>query len=104
MDISTFRAAIRVRTEGDAIGRAAIAYGGVGPMVLRLQETEAFLQGRPFTEATFREAGRIAREEIEPISDLRGSRDYRLILAENVLVKFYRDCAGKCRGETALAQ
>ncbi len=94
MDISTFRAAVRVREDAGRIARAAIAYAGVGPKVLRLPETEAFLAGRPFEEATFRKAGRVARGEIEPISDVRGSRDFRLILAENVLLKFYFECAG----------
>ena len=63
----------------------------MGPKVLRLPETEAYLAGRPFAEATFREAGRRARAEVEPISDVRGSRDFRLILAENVLLKFFRE-------------
>ncbi len=94
MDISTFRAAVRVREDAGRIAGAAIAFAGVGPRVLRLAETEAFLAHRPFDEATFREAGRVARGEIEPISDVRGSRDFRLILAENVLLKFYFDCAG----------
>jgi hypothetical protein len=35
--------------------------------------------------------GKRARAEIEPISDVRGSRDFRLQLAENILVKFYHD-------------
>jgi xanthine dehydrogenase small subunit len=91
MDISTFRAAILVRESGGRIERAALAFAGVGPKVIRLPETEASLGGKPFTEATFREAGRRARAEIEPISDVRGSRDFRLILAENVLLKFFRE-------------
>jgi xanthine dehydrogenase small subunit len=101
MDISTFRAAVRVRAPGGVIERAALAYAGVGPKVLRLPRTEAYLAGRPFDEATFREAGRRARAEVEPISDVRGSRDFRLTLAENVLLKFYHDCAGEGRGEPA---
>ena len=72
--------------------KAALAFAGVGPQVIRLPETEAYLAGKPFVEATFREAGRRARAEVEPISDVRGSRDFRLILAENVLLKFFRDC------------
>ncbi len=91
MDISTFRAAILVRVEDDQIREARLAFAGVGPQVLRLRATEAFLQGQPATETTFGAAGRHARAEIEPISDLRGSRDFRLLLAENVLVKFYRE-------------
>ena len=38
-----------------------------------------------------KDAGAVAREEITPISDVRGSRDFRLQLAENVLRKFYYD-------------
>jgi xanthine dehydrogenase small subunit len=100
MDISTFRAGVRVRESGGRIDRAAVAVAGVGPKVLRLPETEAYLSGRPFAETTFREAGRRARAEVEPISDVRGSRDFRLILAENVLLKFFYDCAGDDRGES----
>jgi xanthine dehydrogenase small subunit len=91
MDISTFRAAIRVRETGGRIDRAALAFAGAGPKVLRLPDTESYLEGRPFAESTFREAGRRARAEVEPISDVRGSRDFRLILAENVLLKYYRE-------------
>ena len=91
MDISTFRAAIRVRESGGRIERATLAFAGVGPRVIRLPGTEAYLAGRPFAEATFREAGRRARAEVEPISDVRGSRDFRLILAENVLLKYFRE-------------
>jgi xanthine dehydrogenase small subunit len=92
LDIATFGAGIRVRHEGDYIARAQVAYSGVGPTVVRLPATEAFLQGGRFTEATFREAGRLARDEIQPISDVRGSRDFRLLLAKNILLKFYHDC------------
>jgi xanthine dehydrogenase small subunit len=93
LDISTFTAAIRLTLSGETIARAAVAYGGVGPTVLRLPATEASLVGRPFTEATFREAGSVAVREISPISDVRGSRDYRLALARNVLLKFFHEHA-----------
>ena len=76
-----------------AIRAAAVAYGGVGPTVRRLPATEARLVGRPFTEETFREAGRVAATEITPITDVRGSRDYRLALARNVLLKFFHEHA-----------
>jgi xanthine dehydrogenase small subunit len=89
LDIATFAAAIRVRRAGEVITRAYLAYAGVAPTVVRLPATEAFLQGKLFTEATFREAGRLARSEIQPISDVRGSRDFRLLLAENILMKYH---------------
>ncbi len=103
MDISTFRAAILVELAGGRVARAALAFAGVGPRVIRLRSTESFLLGQPISEATFREAGRRARAEVEPISDVRGSRDYRLILAENVLLKFFRDHVEPERQEGAHA-
>lgn len=92
LDIATFGAAIRIRRDGGRIARAWIAYSGVAATVVRLPRTEEFLSGMPFTEATFAAAGCVAAEEIKPISDVRGSRDYRTQLAENVLVKFWWDC------------
>jgi xanthine dehydrogenase small subunit len=93
LDIATFGAAIRVQRISDRIDRAWVAYSGVGPTVARLAQTEAFLTGKPFTEETFQAAARAARTEIQPISDVRGSRDFRLQLAGNILRKFYYDYA-----------
>jgi xanthine dehydrogenase small subunit len=92
LDIATLGAAIRVRRAGAVITRAYVAFSGVAPTVVRLSATEAFLQGKRLTEATFRDSGRLARGEIQPISDVRGSRDFRLLLAENIMLKFYCDC------------
>ena len=91
LDISAFTAAIRLAMTGDRIDRAGIAYGGVAPTVIRLPRTEAFLTGKSATLETFEHAGRIARDEIKPISDVRGSADYRLQLAENIMSKFWYD-------------
>jgi len=93
LDISAFTAAIRLSTTDGHINTAAIAYGGVAPTVLRLKNTESFLAGKPINIDTFEAAARIARDEIAPISDVRGSRDYRLQLAENILCKFYYEIA-----------
>jgi xanthine dehydrogenase small subunit len=92
LDIATFGAAIRLRHAGTLITRAYVAYSGVAPTVVRLAATETFLQGKQLVESTFREAGRVARGEIQPISDVRGSRDFRLLLAENIMLRFYSDC------------
>lgn len=95
LDISTFTAAVSMGLDDSSkvIQGIRIAYGGVAPVVLRLPKTEAFLAGKPFEESVLREAGEIARTEVTPITDVRGSADFRLQLAENILVKFYFDCA-----------
>ncbi|HYE58643.1 MAG TPA: FAD binding domain-containing protein [Rhodothermales bacterium] len=94
LDISTFTAAFRMMERDGRIERIHIAYGGVGPVVMRLPQTEAFLAGQAVTLETFVQAGQLAREEIAPISDVRGSRDFRLQLAETVMLKFYHELAG----------
>lgn len=91
MDISSFTAAICIQQNGDRISDAKIAYGAVGPVVLRLHKTEAFLQGREFNLETMEAAGEIAVKEITPISDVRGGQAFRLQLARNVLIKFYHE-------------
>ena len=91
LDISTFTSAILVRRDGDRIATARVAYGGVGPTVVRMPRTEAALAGQPFTEATFQRAGDVAAGEIRPLTDVRGSADYRLQLARSVLLKFFHE-------------
>ena len=89
LDISSFTAAMLMRGANGRIESIRIAYGGVGPVVLRLPKTEAFLAGRQLALETFTAAGEIARGEVAPITDVRGSKDFRLQLAENILCRFY---------------
>jgi xanthine dehydrogenase small subunit len=79
---------------GNTIEDIRIAYGGVGPVIVRLRETEAFLRGQPFLHDTLARAGGIARAEIRPISDVRGTAAYRAQLAENILRKLFFDVTG----------
>lgn len=91
LDISTFTGAIRMKLSGDTIENVAIAYGAVGPVVLRLPQTEKFLTGRTLDLETMRLAGDLAVDEITPISDVRGGDEYRFQLARNVLLKFFHE-------------
>ncbi len=84
-----------MKNDDGKIASPAIAYGGVGPVVLRLPKTEQFLTGKPFEVETFKEAGAIAREEITPISDVRGSSYFRFSTCGNVLLKFFYETAGE---------
>jgi len=89
LDISTFTAAIRMKIHEGRMSGVKIAYGGVAPVVMRLPKTEDHLHTHEISEATFREAGDVARSEISPISDMRGSAAFRSQLAANILMKFY---------------
>jgi xanthine dehydrogenase small subunit len=96
LDISGFTAAIRLRLgNNETIDRASIALGGVGPTVLRARESEHFLVGRQLTEETMHAAGDLAVQEIAPITDVRGSADYRRQLTKNIFLKFYHQTGGE---------
>ena len=95
LDISSLGAAFLVAIEGGASNKSAkvkyarVALGGVGPTTVRLPQSEQFLQGKQLIFETFERAGEIALTEIKPISDVRGSSDFRNQLAENMFLKFF---------------
>lgn len=93
LDISSFTAAIRMHIEAGKIVDARLAFGAVAPTVFRARDTEAFLAGKPFDEATLRAAGDIAVGEVSPITDVRGAADYRLQLTRNVLLKYFHQAS-----------
>ena len=96
-DISTFTAGILLKVKHGKVKKARLAYGGVGPIVLRLPETERFIEDKPLTKSVFQQAGRIASNEISPISDVRASTSYRSLLSENILIKFFHECCDNYR-------
>jgi CO/xanthine dehydrogenase FAD-binding subunit len=61
---------------------ARIGFGALAPVPLRATKTEAFLCGQVPDETVFMKAAMIAQSELQPISDLRGSKEYRVILAD----------------------
>lgn len=91
LDISTFTAAFLLQRTGDRVDEIRIAYGGVGPNVLRLNDVETWLAGRSIDQTTFAEAGDHAAAVLTPISDVRGSAAYRARLAVNIFAKFFND-------------
>ncbi|RYX92948.1 xanthine dehydrogenase small subunit, partial [bacterium] len=59
------------------------------------KQTEEFLMDKALTHKNMNEAGKIALTEITPISDVRGTKDFRLQLAENIMMKLYFDLQKK---------
>jgi xanthine dehydrogenase small subunit len=91
MDISSFSAAFWLQRAGNKIVDIRIALGGVAATVLRMTRVEEFLRGKPIARDTFVSAGNLAAESITPLSDVRGSADYRRLLARNIFFKFFHD-------------
>ena len=91
LDIATVSAAIRLTVEDGRVTQAAIAMGGVGPTVRRLEQVERWLIDRPCRKETFEHAGRLAVEEVSPWSDVRGSAEYRQQLVGSLLTRYFHE-------------
>lgn len=77
--------------ERGAITEARIVMGAVGPTPLRAYKAEEYLKGAEPGEEAFMKAGEIAASECKPITDHRGSAEYRqwmvAVLTKRALVK-----------------
>jgi len=90
LDIASVNSAAWIGLDGAVIDTAYLSAGGVAPIPMRLRRTEDWLYGQPATAATAREASAMAMAEVSPISDVRGSADYkRLLLGQLVLAHFH---------------
>jgi carbon-monoxide dehydrogenase medium subunit len=63
-----------------------IVLGACAPIPMRAKQAEEALRGEKVTDDLFKEAGQIASQEAEPISDISASEEYRRELVK-VLVK-----------------
>ena len=59
-----------------------LALGAAGSTPIRARQAETVLRGQPLTDEAIREAAATARTEVDPISDIRGSADYKRDMAE----------------------
>jgi aerobic carbon-monoxide dehydrogenase medium subunit len=76
-DFATVGAAVALELDDGSIRRAGIGLTAVGPQNLHAKAAEEALAGAAPDEEAFDEAARLAAEAAEPISDLRGSADYK---------------------------
>ncbi len=90
MDISTVAGCFRIDLDPEGVIRQArLAFGGVALMPLRARKAEEALLGQPWNEETIRDISSILAGEFTPISDVRGSAEYRSKLVTNLFEKFY---------------
>ena len=80
LDIASENSAISIIMNGSEIAKVGLSAGGVGPVPMYLLKTSEYLKGKKITEETIEGAIAMMKSEISPISDARGSKEYKTLL------------------------
>ncbi|MBK8582437.1 MAG: FAD binding domain-containing protein [Flavobacteriales bacterium] len=96
LDIASVNSAIRLEMSrnaagGDTIREAHVSAGGVAPVPKYLANTSAFLVGRPISKDTVRSAINVLNDEIAPISDARGTAEYKRLLLRQLFFAHFME-------------
>ncbi len=101
MDIAVAGAGswVRLNAAGDTIEAARVALAAVAPKPLAATSVSEFLAGRPAVEQTYEEAAELAKNAATPISDKRGTADYRRHLAGVLTRRTLAIAVARARGQ-----
>ena len=101
-DITAVLGAFFLRLEGDnRVQQIHIAYGGMAATPKRARAVEAALAGQSWTMHTVEEALDAYASDFQPISDMRASADYRMLVARNLLKRFFMETTSGLAGGKA---
>ena len=102
-DITAVLGAFLLRLDGDnRVQQVHIAYGGMAATPKRARAVEAALAGQPWTMAAVEAALDAYATDFQPISDMRASAGYRMLVAQNLLRRFFMETtAGLAGGKAA---
>ncbi|RJP64738.1 MAG: (2Fe-2S)-binding protein [Ignavibacteriales bacterium] len=89
LDIASVNSSIYVETNENKIENIRLSAGGVAPVPFYLENTCNFLQSKEINFSLIDEAASIAISEISPISDARGSADYKKILLRQLILAHF---------------
>ena len=84
LDIASVNSAISFSLKDNTINNAHVSIGGVSAIPKYLHQTSAFLNEKKLNNEIIIEANEILQNEISPISDVRGSRNYKRLLARQL--------------------
>ncbi len=91
LDIASVNSAIHISIENNKISEAHVSIGGVAAIPKYLHKTSAFLVGKSLTPETIIEANDILQNEISPISDVRGTSDYKCLLGRQLFFAHFTE-------------
>jgi xanthine dehydrogenase small subunit len=89
LDIASVNSSIYLNSIDDSVITARLSAGGVAPIPLYLKKTSEFLKGKTITANLVTEAAAISQTEISPITDARGSAEYKALLLRQLIIAHF---------------
>lgn len=97
LDISSVTLAFLSQWKQNSLQDFRVAIGGVGPTVIRLSDLEKSALGISKAPSSLEKwaqrASQTLSQFIKPISDLRASKEYRMLVAQNLIQRWAKDQA-----------
>jgi xanthine dehydrogenase small subunit len=91
LDISAVNSSFVLELENKKIISARLAFGGVGPKAIRLSMLEKSLIGKSVNPSLIEETRKLIADNITPIADVRGSAEFRKLMAQDLFSKFAQE-------------
>ncbi|WP_341716221.1 xanthine dehydrogenase family protein subunit M [Micromonospora sp. FIMYZ51] len=96
-DWAVVSAGAAVWLDGGVIADARVGLAAVGPNTTGIPAVSAALRGQEPTESLFERAGEIAARSCDPVTDQRGSADYKRHLAAELTKRALRRATARAR-------
>ena len=92
LDIASVNSACQLQMSDDGvITDMHLAAGGVAPFPKYLKDTAAFLKGKEISAENLKAAIEIMNTEISPISDARGTKEYKRLLLRQLFLAHFKN-------------
>ena len=88
-DISSVCASFNIEIKNKKIKNIKIAYGGMASIPKRATNCEKTLINTNISDENIEKAKKILEKDFKPISDMRASKNYRMEIAKNLLMKCF---------------
>ncbi len=91
LDIASVNSAVSYRLANNVIEDIHISAGGIAPIPKYFDKTREFLKGKKLSEKNIQEASEILLSEVSPISDIRGSKEYKSLLLKQLFFVHFEE-------------
>jgi CO/xanthine dehydrogenase FAD-binding subunit len=87
LDLATVSIAINAKMKKETVEGIRVVMGAVAPTPLRLRNVEQSLTKKKLTVDAIEEAGKLVSESIKPITDIRGTAEYRRLASKGLAME-----------------